>query len=126
MMILRKKNSLIRKQYYRGNYIPAKELTGGIMQIEKYIYYLLNWGQDGEKELTARYFDRLTKGLTLRFLSPKGLLLMGNCTFDYKEQQDFDLIRRTYSRIVDIITYNDFIHRLERVMDSLDDESPSV
>lgn len=114
------KNSLIRKKEYRGNFIPAKELTGGIMQIEKYIYYLLNWAQDGEKELTQRYANRLSDGLALRFLNPKGLLIMGCCDFDHKEQRDFDLIRRKYSKIVDIITYNDFTKRLERMIDSLE------
>jgi hypothetical protein len=30
---------------YRNNHIPLRELSGAVMQIEKYIYYLNRWGK---------------------------------------------------------------------------------
>ena len=113
------KSRLLMKRPYRDNYIPARELSGGIAQIEKYIYYLLNWGQNGEEELTKRYALELPAGLKLRFLNPRGLLVLGHCAFNSDEQRDFDIVRKQYSHIVDIVTYDDMLERLERMLDML-------
>lgn len=115
------KNNLIMKTKYRDNYIPARELSGGAAQLEKYIYYLLNWGQRGEQKLTAQLHKQgLSPDLELRFLTPKGILLLGNCDLNQEEQRDFDIIRRQYNKVVDIITYNDLVGRLERMIESLE------
>ena len=45
-------DKILRKTPYRDNYIPTSELSGGIMQAEKYIFHLSKWGVKGEKELT--------------------------------------------------------------------------
>ncbi len=111
------KNHLLMLRTYRDNCIPARELSGGISQIEKYIHLLLNWSVDGEKKLTERYSSLLPKGLKIRFLTPHGLLLIGNCKFNETEQRDFDLIRRQYAHITDIITYTDLLQRLENMID---------
>lgn len=113
------KNKLLMARTYRDNYIPARELGGGISQIEKYIHLLLNWGIDGEKELTKRYSPLLPQGLKIRFLTPRGILLTGGCRFNKTEQRDFDLIRRQYAHITDIITYTDLLKRLETMIDAI-------
>lgn len=113
------KRNLLMQNPYRENKVPARELSGGIMQIEKYIHLLLNWGQRGERTLTGRYSSFLPKGLEIKFVNPRGLLLMGNCEFNDAEQRDFDLVRRQYSHVADIITYPDFLHRLERMIEAI-------
>lgn len=113
------KRNLIMKMPYRENYIPARELGGGVSQIEKYIHYLLNWGREGEKKLTDKFKDDLPEGLSLRFLNPRGLLLIGHCEFDENEGRDFDLICRQYSHVTDIITYDDLLNRLDRMIEAL-------
>lgn len=113
------KNRLLMKRTYRDNCVPARELSGGIAQIEKYIHLLLNWGIDGEKELTERYSHLLPQGLKIRFLTPRGILLIGGCTFNETEQRDFDLIRRQYAHVADIITYTDLLKRLETMIDAI-------
>lgn len=113
------KNKLLMIRTYRDNYVPARELSGGISQIEKYIHLLLNWGIDGERELTERYSHLLPQDLIIRFLSPRGILLTGGCTFSETEQRDFDLIRRQYAHIADIITYTDLLKRLETMIDAI-------
>ncbi|GHL61590.1 hypothetical protein ECZU31_48650 [Escherichia coli] len=35
-------DKILRKTPYRDNYIPTSELSGGIMQAEKYIFIYLN------------------------------------------------------------------------------------
>lgn len=104
---------------YRDNYVPARELRGGVFQIEKYIHLLLNWGNAGEKTLTEKYHDKLPDGVKIRFLSPRGLLIMGHCELNEEERRDFDLIRRQYSRVTDIITYDDLLDRLDRMIQSV-------
>ncbi|MFY1612152.1 Shedu anti-phage system protein SduA domain-containing protein [Macellibacteroides fermentans] len=37
-------NCIITKSQYRDNFIPMRELSGTVMQIEKYIFYLNKWG----------------------------------------------------------------------------------
>ena len=113
------KNNLLMQSLYRDNHIPARELSGGVAQIEKYIHYLLNWGPKGEKILTDRYKDALPHGLSLRLLNPRGLLLIGHCEFNEKEGRDFDLICRQYSHIADIITYDDLLMRLDRMIKAI-------
>lgn len=117
------KNKLLMKRTYRDNYIPAHELNGGISQIEKYIYYLNHLGTAGEEEFSEKCKKRLADNgvqlpddLKLRFLNPHGILLIGFCDFTSDEQRDFDLIRRQYAHVTDIITYNDLLSRIDRIV----------
>ena len=52
---------IITKITYRDNYIPLKELSGTVMQIEKYIFYLNKWGKKGEDKLTKYYKNELAE-----------------------------------------------------------------
>lgn len=54
-------HSIVTKTQYRDNHIPLRELSGSIMQIEKYIFYLNKWGKTGEDKLTEKYRDKLPK-----------------------------------------------------------------
>ena len=42
--------SRLAKGQYRGNHVPARELSGSIMQAEKYLFYLSKSGRDGERK----------------------------------------------------------------------------
>lgn len=48
-------DKILRPGLYRGNSIPTSELSGGIMQAEKYLFHLSKWGTEGEKTLTKKY-----------------------------------------------------------------------
>lgn len=58
----------------------------------------------------------------IKLVSPRGLLLMGNCEFVDGERRDFDLNRRQYAHIADIITYLDPLLRLKRMMAAIEEE----
>lgn len=105
---------IVTKRTYRDNYIPLRELSGTVMQVEKYIFYLNKWGKRGEDTLTKRYKASLTPGLSIKVTNPSGIIIMGRekgLTSDQK--QDFEVIKRKYKNVIDIVTYDDLIHRLE-------------
>lgn len=88
------------------------------MQIEKYIYYLNKWGKSGEVVLTERYKSQLPENLNIKIVNPSGIIIMGrqNTLID-GQIEDFEVIKRQYKNVVDIITYDELISRLERMID---------
>ncbi|MBL8598965.1 MAG: DUF4263 domain-containing protein [Devosia sp.] len=117
---------LLSRGLYRGNSVPTKELSGTIMQAEKYLFHLSKWGIDGERDLTSRYGATLPDGLQIRVTNPKALLLVGrDRRADGKaaltDSQSFDLevIKRKYANMMDIVTYDDLLRRLDRIIASL-------
>ena len=106
---------VLRNGKYRDNYIPARELTGAIMQAEKYIYYLQKGGYTCEAALNERYSNKLSDGLTLKVVNPKAIIIIGrNNKFDDQQRLDFEIIRRKYANVIDILTYDDLLLRLDR------------
>jgi len=117
---------LLRKVLYRDNHVPTGDLLGTIMQAEKYLFHLSKWGVAGEKKLTERYAGQLPEGLTIKITNPKALLILGR---DQKPEGgqavspaglfDFEIIKRKYANMLDIITYDDLLRRLDRVIAAL-------
>jgi len=106
--------NLVSKSIYRDNHIPKRELSGTIMQIEKYIYYLNKWGKDGETKLTKKYNRELPTGMNLKITNPNGLIIMGRELGLTKSQLgDLEIIKRKYKNVMDIITYDDLIKRIK-------------
>ena len=113
-------NSIVTQSVYRDNHIPLRELSGSVMQVEKYIYRLNRWGHAGEKALTTRYADKLPPGFQIRITNPSGIIITGrDQNLTSAQRQDFEFVRRKYKSIVDIITYDDLVRRLEYVVSQL-------
>jgi glycerol-3-phosphate responsive antiterminator len=88
------------------------------MQIEKYIYYLNKWGKKGEESLTHKYRDKLPNNFSIKITNPNGIIVMGRDNNISKAQKDdFEVIKRKYKNIMDIITYDDLISRLRFTID---------
>ncbi|MEA2097275.1 MAG: Shedu immune nuclease family protein [Candidatus Cloacimonadota bacterium] len=104
---------IVTQGTYRNNYIPLRELSGTVMQIEKYIFYLNKWGKKGEEKLTNHYQKNLAQGFSIRITNPSGIIIMGReMGFSSEQRQDFEVIKRQYKNVIDIITYDDLIGRL--------------
>lgn len=112
--------SLVSRTRYRDNHIPMRELSGSIMQAEKYLFYLNKSGREGELALTAQYGDQLPEGLQLRITNPKAYILSGRDS-NLVDQEVFDLeiVRRQFSNVVDVISYDDLLRRIGNVINAL-------
>ena len=106
---------------YRDNHVPMRELSGTIMQLEKYLYHLNRWGQIGEDKLNERYADQLPAGLHIKIVNPSGMIIMGrDNAFTSGQRTDFEVIRRKYRHVVEIMTYDDLLRRLQTIRDHFD------
>lgn len=113
-------NSIVTTRVYRDNHIPLKELSGTVMQVEKYVYYLNRWSIRGEKYLTEKYKDVLPENFIIKITNPSGIIIMGrdhNLTGEQK--RDFEVVKRKYKNVIDIITYDNLIERLRFTIEQI-------
>jgi hypothetical protein len=103
-------DGLLARRPYRDNYIPAKELSGSIMQAEKYLFHLSKWGLAGEKALTRRYAAKLPQGMGIRITNPKAMIIVGRDqqsngapALDASQQLDLEIIKRKFANVIDIL-----------------------
>lgn len=114
------KARIVTANTYRDNHVPHRELVGTAMQLEKYLFHLGRWGAAGEIALTKRFGTQLPNGLKLRIVNPCGLIIMGRDDDLTTEQKgDFEMYRRQHKNVVDVITYDDLLRRLDRVLEQL-------
>lgn len=117
-------NCIVTKNTYRDNYIPLRELSGTVMQIEKYIFYLNKWGKKGEEVLTNKYKNKLADDFKIKITNPSGIIVMGRENdLSNIQREDFEVIKRKYKNIIDIITYDDLLKRLKFTIEQLKKET---
>lgn len=119
-------NGVLTKTTYRDNSLPTRELSGSIMQAEKYVFHLSKWGREGERDLSRRYADNLPTRLTLKITNPKAIILMGRDRLDdgsgglsAAQLFDLEIIKRKYTNMIDIMTYDDLLRRLDNIIAGL-------
>lgn len=117
-------DKILRKSTYRGNNVPTSELSGSIMQAEKYLFHLSKWGVKGEETLTNRYASELPPGLKIRISNPKSIIIVGRdevggAGMTQGQLLDFEIIKRKYANMMDIITYDDLLRRLNHTIAAL-------
>lgn len=94
------------------------------MQAEKYLFHLSKWGVKGEKTLTEKYVNELPEGITIRISNPKAIVIVGrdqigNADMTGSQLLDFEIIKRKYANMMDIITYDDLLRRLNNTITTL-------
>ncbi len=110
-------NALLSRNKYRNNHTPRNELAGTIMQAEKYLFHLSKWGSAGEQEIYRERKSELPAGIELKITNPKALILLGRDNdFNGEQRFDFEIIRRKYANMLDIMTYDDLLRRLENII----------
>lgn len=118
---------LTKQSSYRNNYVPVRELAGAIQQIEKYIYCLNAWGKDGEQDLHKQLSNKLPESVTPKVVNPQGILLLGRSKdFNFQQKNDFELIKRQYKHIAEIMTYDDLLQRIDNIISALSHTITSI
>lgn len=114
-----KKADVLVLTKYRNNYAASREVSGAIQQIEKYIY-CLNSSDKAKVDVSSKLASFLPDGVHTRIVNPQGILILGRSNeFNKQQQEDFELIKRQYKHVADIMTYDDLITRLKNIIDSL-------
>ena len=117
---------LLANGRYRSNGVPTRELSGAIMQAEKYIFHLSKWGVAGEEALNRKYAAELPQDMRIQVTNPKAILILGrdrdasgSPLLEPSLRHDFEIIRRKYANVMDIMTYDDLLARLDNIIASL-------
>lgn len=105
---------------YRDHHLPMRDLVGAMGQVTHYLRHLNRWGPSGEDYLTELLIADLPVGFKIRIISPSGIVIMGrsNALSD-AQRREFEVLRRDSKGVVDIITYDDLLARLQAVLDQL-------
>lgn len=121
---------LLSRTPYRDNFVPTKDLSGTIMQAEKYLFHLSKWGVAGEAKLTKKYGSQLPPGMSIRITNPKALVIVGRdrtpggeAALDQHQMFDLEVTKRKYANMMDILTYDDLLRRLDNTIASLEQRS---
>jgi hypothetical protein len=110
-------NAMLSRNKYRDNHTPRLELAGSVMQAEKYLFHLSKWGRAGEKAIYEKRKGELPADIELKITNPKAMILVGRDNdFTGDQRLDFEIIRRKYANMIDIMTYDDLLRRLENII----------
>lgn len=113
-------NALVSRSTYRDNHTPRKDLAGSVMQAEKYLFHLNKWGHAGEQEIYNKRRDELPSGIELKITNPKAMILLGRDNdFEGQQRFDFEIIRRKYANMLDIMTYDDLLRRVANIIEMM-------
>ncbi|VEG27449.1 Shedu immune nuclease family protein [Actinomyces howellii] len=111
---------LMSRGRYRDNYVPKRELAGAVVQCEKYLFYLNCGGASSERAVQERLDAELSNAPRVRIVNPQAYILAGRDDNLTTEQKfDFEFTRRGGRGVVDIITYDDLLRRLDTMIDAL-------
>lgn len=81
-------------------------------------------GISGEKSIEAKYKSDLPSDISIHITNPKGIIILGRSKeFDEEQKMDFEIIKRKYRNVIDILSYDDLLQRLERLIKYFEKQS---
>ncbi|MDI6495688.1 Shedu anti-phage system protein SduA domain-containing protein [Leuconostoc lactis] len=117
---------IFTKTRYRKNYIFDREVLGLITQTQKYIYNLERNALREEKNILNRFREKTDfNGTEINVASPKGIVIVGrgpqnDPTLSSSERREINLslsiMKNRYQDILDFLTFDDVVDRIERVI----------
>ncbi|OUR84748.1 hypothetical protein A9Q75_01515 [Colwellia psychrerythraea] len=111
-------STLLYSSTVRDNYVPKRELSATVIQVEKYLFHLSKNGREGEKRIRDKYINELPKNIKINITNPKGMLILGRDEkLDEQQKFDFEIIKRKYANVMDIMTYDDILRRLDNIIE---------
>jgi hypothetical protein len=113
-------NVLSKGKYNKKHYIPSHNLSGAIMQTEKYLFELMRDADGQKQEIEKKCQSYLPSGYDVKIVNPVGMVIFGrDNNFTSDERRDFEIIKRKYNHIVDVMTYDDISRRLKNIIEAL-------
>lgn len=115
----------LKPTQYRNNFVPSNELSGTIVQLEKYIFTL----QDSKHKqaVLKKIKSELDTDIELDIVNPKGIIILGRSNdFEKQQKDDFELIKRQYNNIADILTYDDLLRRLQTMLQQFSTQQTEI
>lgn len=119
--------NIFRKTKYRSHYVTCGELNGAINQLQQYLKSLTKMSdkdiQNKNLELQQELGD-----VKLRAIHPKGFVIFGRDESSFCDPEkelkkiDFEIIKNTHSNIVDILTFDQLIVRIDRILEHLENK----
>ena len=92
-------------------------MSGAIQQIEKYIFCLTSI-EKSQKAVLNKLVSLLPDTITPEIVNPQDILIAGrSCNFSAQQKRDFELIKRQYKHVADIMTYDDLAMRLNNILE---------
>lgn len=74
-------------------------------------------GAGRERAIQEKHKDELPEGFEIRITNPKAMLILGrDKDFTSDQKFDFEIIKRKYANIVDIMTYDDLLRRMDNII----------
>lgn len=107
---------LLKKSKYRDHYVPSHELTGTAMQIEYYLRELHENSSFNRQKIKRKLSD---KGFDseVKINNVKGIIIMGRTNeFNLEQQETYRIMKNQYSNIINIISYDELLEMLERIL----------
>lgn len=117
--IKRPQYDIFYKNEYRNNYVPIRELQGTCMQLQNYLISLTKTPNALLQQEKFKSDSKIPNDFQLKAISPKGYIVYGRdkqLEGNQKMMTDFQIVRNMYSNVIDIITYDDLIRRLENML----------
>ena len=111
---------LINSTTYRNNYSPSRELSGAAQQVEKYIACIHRSADEWEKNPPKKIREIILDEIEIKIINPQGLIVLGDARdFNTDQKRDFELIKRQYKNVAEIITYDDMLNRIDNMIKAL-------
>ncbi|MCP3660441.1 MAG: DUF4263 domain-containing protein [Bacteroidetes bacterium] len=119
--VKRPNGQIMRESIYRGSFTATKSLIDTVMQVEKYLYLLNKGGKNAETKLNDQlkkvYKKEKLEDYRLKIINPRGFIIMGlGNRLSLDQKKDYEIVRRQFKNIVDILTYDDLIDRLKNLV----------
>ncbi len=106
---------LLAKTLYRGNYFLSRELSGTVVQLENYLYHLNKLDLRQIEKLKEKWPSILENDIDV--INPKGIIIAGRTnTFDREMKRDFEVIKKMYANVIDIISYDELLKRINAIL----------
>ena len=101
-----------------NNIVPTIRFSNCVMQVETYLHSLTISNNDKLSKITEKLRQESGTDIRLSVLNPRGLIIMGYFEDELSDHQTLalEILRRQYSHIADIITYNDLLTRIHNII----------